>query len=66
MGLLNIKQCSQEALEISIRYKGGKFTRVGKSFKDELEEDIRVMIYRRVMRHPSKGKTLMGERRVDK
>ena len=56
--LINRRQCKTYALEISDRYKGGKFTRVSQQFLDDIEEDVRVMVYKRVMSHPSVGRTL--------
>ena len=47
--------------EVAKRTRGGKFTRVSEDFVDELESDFRVMIHRKIHRHPSIGKTLMGE-----
>jgi len=35
---------------------------VSKEFLDEVEEDLRVIIYKKVLNHPSKGKTLRGIR----
>jgi hypothetical protein len=60
--LLNVKAVKEEALENSKRFKGGKFTQVSKHFIEEVEEDVRMLIYRKVMSHPSKGKTIMGIR----
>jgi len=34
---------------------------VAESFIDELESDYRVLIHNKIHRHPSIGKTLMGE-----
>jgi|7_EtaG_2_1085326.scaffolds.fasta_scaffold00144_32 hypothetical protein len=56
MSLLNMKSCVTEALNTAKRYKGG-VTQVSQSWKDELEQDVRVMIFRKVMAH-KKGKTL--------
>jgi hypothetical protein len=47
--------------EVAKRTRGGRFTRVAESFIDELESDFRVRIHNKIHRHPSIGKTLMGE-----
>ena len=47
--------------EVAKRTRGGKFTRVSEGFVDELESDLRVLIHQKIHRHPSIGKTLMGE-----
>ena len=62
MPLINITNVKKEAIENSKRYKMGKFTMVSKEFLDEVEEDLRVIIYKKVLNHPSKGKTLRGIR----
>ncbi len=56
MGLLNMKACIKEALETAKRHKG-EVTQVSQSWKDELEQDVRVLIFRKVMAH-KKGKTM--------
>ena len=54
-----MKACVTEALETAKRYKG-EVTQVSQSWKDQLEQDVRVLIFRRVMAHKS-GKTLKGD-----
>jgi len=58
MGLLNMKACVNEALATSKRYNS-KVTQVSQSWKDELEQDVRVMIFRKVRAHKG-SKTLVG------
>ncbi len=49
----------RHALEIAKANRAQKFTRVGKSFMDAVEANAKNFIHSRVMKHPSKGKTLM-------
>ena len=56
--LINRTNCKKYSLEISERFKGGKFTRVSAQFLDDVEETVRVTIYKKVMNHPSLGRTL--------
>lgn len=56
--LINRKAVKALALDISASKRAGKFERVGKSFLDGIEAEIRLLVSRRVMSHPSKGKTL--------
>ena len=62
MHLINISNVKKEAIETSNRFKSGKFTQVSKEFLNEVEEDVRMLVYRKVMAHPSKGKTLRALR----
>ena len=59
--LINKKSVKLYALECSNRYRGGKFTRVGAEFFDEIDADLRRIVRRRVQSHPTLGKTLKGE-----
>ncbi len=56
MSLLNQAAVQKEALETAKRYKQD-VTQVSQDWKDELEQDVRMMIFRKVMAH-RKGKTL--------
>lgn len=58
MSLLNISAVQKEALATAKRYKKG-ITQVSKDWRDELEQDVRSLIFRKVMAH-SGGKTLKG------
>ena len=51
-----MSDCVKEALDNSKRYKKG-ISRIGQDWKDELEQDVRVLIFRKVMAHKS-GKVL--------
>ena len=62
MHLINITNVKKEAIETSKRLKGGKYTMVSKEFLNEVEEDVRLLVYKKVMAHPSKGKTLRALR----
>ena len=52
--------CTKYTLEVAKRYRAHTFTRVGKDFLDDIESEVRSLIYRTVMSHPSKGKTIIG------
>ena len=56
MSLLNQAAVTKEAMETAIRYKK-EVTQVSQDWKNELEQDVRMMIFRKVMAH-QKGKTL--------
>ena len=56
MSLLNQAAVTKEAMETAKRYKKD-VTQVSQDWKDELEQDVRMMIFRKVMAH-QKGKTL--------
>jgi len=56
LSLLNMSACVKEALDNSKRYKKG-ISRIGQDWKDELEQDVRVLIFRKVMAHKG-GKIL--------
>jgi len=59
--LLN-RACSKRfLLECSARFKRGKFTRVSESFLDEIEGEVRTLMLKKVMSHPSIGVTLKGD-----
>jgi len=52
--------CTKYTLEVAKRYRAHTFTRVGKDFLDDIESEVRSLIYRKVMSLPSKGKTIKG------
>ena len=56
MSLLNQAAVTKEAMETAKRYKKD-VTQVSQDWKNELEQDVRMMIFRKVMAH-TKGKTL--------
>jgi len=56
MSLLNQAAVQKEALETAKRYKKD-VTQVSQDWKNELEQDVRMMIFRKVMAH-EKGRTL--------
>jgi len=47
------------ALEYSKEVRFQKFTRVGSTFMEAIERQVKFAIETRINRHPSKGKTLM-------
>lgn len=57
MSLLNRKQVEAYALEAA-RVRAHKFTRVGRSFYDQCEGNLRQFIQGYIRRLPSKGKTI--------
>ncbi len=59
MSLLNQKAVTKEVLETAKRYKPG-VTQIAQSWKDELEQDVRTLIFRKVMAHQN-GKTLKAK-----
>lgn len=59
--LVNRAALKEYSLDISARYKKGKFTIVSAAFMDEVEEHMRMYVYRKVTRHPFIGKTLKPE-----
>jgi|TARA_Y100000310_G_scaffold80581_1_gene77256 hypothetical protein len=56
MSLLNQAAVTKEAMETAKRYKKD-VTQVSQDWKNEIEQEVRVMIFRKVMAH-RKGKTL--------
>ena len=56
MSLLNNAAVTKEVMQTANRYKKG-ISQISRDWKDELEQDVRVLIFRKVMAH-SKGKTL--------
>jgi hypothetical protein len=56
MSLLNQAAVQKEALETAKRYKKD-VTQISQDWKDDLEQAVRMMIFRKVMAH-RKGKTL--------
>ena len=56
MSLLNQAAVTKEAMETAKRYRKD-VTQVSQEWKNELEQDVRMMIFRKVMAH-KKGKTL--------
>ncbi len=56
MSLLNQAAVTKEAMETAIRYKKD-VTQVSQEWKNEIEQEVRMMIFRKVMAH-KKGKTL--------
>ena len=56
MSLLNQAAVTKEAMETAKRYKKD-VTQVSQDWKNELEQDVRMMIFRKVMAH-EKGRTL--------
>ena len=56
MILLNQAAVQKEAMETAKRYKKD-VTQVSQDWKNQLEQDVRMMIFRKVMAH-KKGKTL--------
>ena len=59
MSLLNQKAVAKEVLETAKRYRP-EVTQIAQSWKDELEQDVRTLIFRKVMAHES-GKTLKAK-----
>ena len=47
------------ALEYSKKVRFQKFTRVGSTFMEAIERQVKFAIETRINQHPSKGKTLM-------
>jgi hypothetical protein len=58
--LINAAAVKQYALDASTSDRGGKFTRVSKTFLNDVEANVQRMVRRLVQAHPSKGKTLQG------
>lgn len=56
MSLLNNAAVTKEVMQTANRYKKG-ISQISRDWKDELEQDVRVLIFRKVMAH-QKGKTL--------
>ena len=56
MSLLNQAAVRKEAMETAKRYKKD-VTQVSQPWVDEVEQDVRMMIFRKVMAH-EKGRTL--------
>lgn len=59
--LVNIKNTKEYVKQVCVRTRGGKFTRVSEGWMNEVESDFRVLLHRKIHRHPSVGKTLMPE-----
>ena len=59
MSLLNQAAVKDEVLATAKRHKKG-VSQIGQDWKDELEQDIRVLIFRKVMAHKG-GKTLKAK-----
>lgn len=55
--MTNQAAVKRRALEVA-QQRAWNPTRVGKSFLDRIEAKVTALIYREVMAHPSKGKTL--------
>ena len=53
--------CTKYTLDVAKRYRAHTFTRVSKGFLDDIESEVRSLIYRKVMSLPSKGKTIKGD-----
>jgi hypothetical protein len=56
MSLLNNAAVTKEVMQTATRYKKG-ISQISRDWKDELEQDVRLLIFRKVMAH-QKGKTL--------
>lgn len=56
MSLLNHAAVTKEVMQTANRYNKG-ISQISRDWKDELEQDVRLLIFRKVMAH-SKGKTL--------
>lgn len=56
MSLLNHAAVTKEVMQTATRYKKG-ISQISRDWKDELEQDVRLLIFRKVMAH-QKGKTL--------
>ena len=50
--LVNRAALKEYSLDISARYKKGKFTLGAAAFLDEVEEHMRMYVYRKVTLHP--------------
>lgn len=57
--LINSKAVKALALQASLDNRNGRFTRVGKSFLEQVAAEVAVLVRAKVQRHPSKGKTLL-------
>ena len=58
MSLLNQAAVTKEVMENAKRYKSG-ISQIAQSYRDELEQDVRALIFRKVRAHEG-GKTLKG------
>lgn len=56
MSLLNHAAVTKEVMQTANRYNKG-ISQISRDWKDELEQDVRLLIFRKVMAH-QKGKTL--------
>ena len=56
--LINISKVSQLAKQVSQLERGGKFTRVSRSFIVELNSKVTQMVKDSVKNHPTAGKTI--------
>jgi hypothetical protein len=59
VSLLNNSKVKNLALEVSKTTRNGRFTRVGQSFLARIEAQVAALVRAEVLRHPSKGKTLL-------
>lgn len=59
MSLLNNAAVTKEVMQTATRYKKG-ISQISRDWKDELEQDVRLLIFRKVMAH-EKGKTLKAK-----
>jgi len=58
MNLITKSAVKKYALELSQTTRAGKFTRVGKSFLEQVNDRTKRAIEELVRTHPTKGKTL--------
>lgn len=64
--VINRKECKRILLELSTKYRNGKFTRVGADVLDHFESTLHNSMIGFVRAHPSVGKTLMtGQKKQD-
>ena len=64
MSLLNNAAVTKEVMQTATRYKKG-ISQISRDWKDELEQDVRLLIFRKVMAH-QKGKTLKVKLKTNK
>ena len=58
MSILNKTNIKKLVINYSDIYRGGKFTRVSRSFLTDIEERVKLIIKDSVRQHPSLGKTI--------
>lgn len=58
--LINRAAVKRLALEMSVRLRDSKFTRVSATFLNDVDAALCNLVTRRVHDHPSVGKTLQG------